>query len=73
MDGMDVDARLADCTGPNIALCPMSWHTTARICSVSLYHPDKVQHLGPELKDLAERKTKELNEAYDWLKEKYAI
>ena len=28
------------------------------------YHPDRVQHLGGELQELAERKTKELNEAY---------
>lgn len=28
------------------------------------YHPDRVQHLGSELQDLAEKKTKELNEAY---------
>jgi len=40
---------------------------------VSLYHPDKVQHLGPELKELAEMKTKEINAAYDWLKSKYYI
>lgn len=43
------------------------------IHQVSLYHPDKVQHLGPELKALAESKTKELNTAYDWLKTKYRI
>jgi hypothetical protein len=43
------------------------------IQSVALYHPDRVQHLGPELKALAEEKTKELNAAYDWLKEKYQI
>jgi hypothetical protein len=40
---------------------------------VSQYHPDKVQHLGPELRELAETKTKELNTAYDWLKSKYRI
>ena len=28
------------------------------------YHPDKVAHLGPELRILAERKAKEINEAY---------
>lgn len=28
------------------------------------YHPDRVQHLGSELQELAEKKTKELNEAY---------
>lgn len=43
------------------------------IQSISLYHPDRVQHLGPELKLLAEEKTKELNAAYDWLREKYDI
>ena len=28
------------------------------------YHPDKVAHLGAELRALAERKAKEINEAY---------
>lgn len=28
------------------------------------YHPDRVAQLGPELKELAEKKTKEINEAY---------
>ncbi len=32
------------------------------------YHPDKVAHLGPELRALAERKTKEINEAYQTLR-----
>ena len=31
------------------------------------YHPDKVAHLGPELRALAERKAKEINEAYETL------
>lgn len=30
---------------------------------IQLYHPDKVSHLGLELKNVAEVKTKELNEA----------
>jgi hypothetical protein len=38
---------------------------------ISQYHPDKVQHLGPELKELAETKSKEINAAYIWFKEKY--
>jgi hypothetical protein len=38
---------------------------------ISLYHPDRVQHLGPELKELAEMKSKEINAAYDWFKSKY--
>lgn len=32
---------------------------------MSQYHPDKVASLGPELRDLSERKTKEINTAYD--------
>lgn len=31
---------------------------------VSKYHPDKVEHLGNELKDLAERKTQQITLAY---------
>jgi DnaJ like chaperone protein len=34
----------------------------------SLYHPDKVQHLGEALKRLAELKFKEIQEAYEILK-----
>lgn len=41
--------------------------------AISLYHPDKVAELGSELKDLAEKKTKELNIAYEWLKQKYRL
>lgn len=33
------------------------------------YHPDKVQNLGQEIKDLAVRKTKELNSAYSLLRQ----
>lgn len=28
------------------------------------YHPDRVEHLGPELRELAERKTTEINTAF---------
>ncbi len=31
------------------------------------YHPDRVADMGPELRDLAEQHTKELNAAYDAL------
>jgi DnaJ domain len=31
---------------------------------ISKYHPDKVESLGQELKDLAERKTQEITRAY---------
>jgi DnaJ like chaperone protein len=33
----------------------------------SKYHPDKVSHLGEEFKDLAERRFKEIQQAYNEL------
>lgn len=36
---------------------------------IAKYHPDKVNHLGDEFKILAERKTKEINTAFSFLKE----
>jgi DnaJ-domain-containing protein 1 len=33
---------------------------------ISQYHPDKTAQLGPELRALAESKTKELNAAYEF-------
>jgi len=35
------------------------------------YHPDKVTHLGDEFYNLASRRTKEIIEAYDFLKRQY--
>jgi hypothetical protein len=40
---------------------------------VSKYHPDKVADLGQELIDIAEKKTKEINAAFEWFKKKYTI
>lgn len=37
--------------------------------AIKQYHPDFVANLGPELRDLAEKKTKELNTAYDTAKQ----
>jgi DnaJ like chaperone protein len=36
------------------------------------YHPDKVAHLGEEFKKVAEEKMKEINNAYEFLKRKFA-
>ena len=36
------------------------------------YHPDKVSHLGDEFKHVAEEKMKELNQAYEFFKKKFA-
>ena len=38
---------------------------------VKSYHPDKVSHLGTELKQLAESKTKALNAAIETIKNFY--
>ncbi len=35
---------------------------------VNTYHPDKVSHMGEEFKELAEKKFKEIQEAYQQLK-----
>lgn len=37
------------------------------------YHPDKVNHLGEEFKCIAEVKTREILEAYDYFRKKYDI
>lgn len=34
---------------------------------MSQYHPDKVSNLGPEFRELAESKSKEINRAFDLL------
>jgi DnaJ like chaperone protein len=33
---------------------------------ISEYHPDKVARMGSEIRELAERKSKEINAAYDY-------
>lgn len=35
------------------------------------YHPDKVNCLGPKLRELAEKEMKEINMAYEFFKRKY--
>ena len=37
------------------------------------YHPDKVQHLGAEFQEMAERKTKAIMEAYEFFQKKYDL
>lgn len=37
------------------------------------YHPDRVNHLGPKLKELAEKEMKEINEAYAYFEKKYGM
>ena len=35
------------------------------------YHPDKVADMGPEVREVAEKRSKEINEAYSILKKKF--
>ena len=37
------------------------------------YHPDKVQHLGIEFQEMAEKKTKAIMEAYEFFRKKYNL
>jgi DnaJ like chaperone protein len=37
------------------------------------YHPDKVNHLGPKLRSVAEEEMKQINEAYLYFRHKYNI
>jgi len=37
------------------------------------YHPDKVQHLGIEFQEMAERKTIVIMEAYEFFRKKYNL
>lgn len=40
---------------------------------IAQYHPDRLQGLGVELQALAEAKTKEINEAYEYFKQFYGF
>ena len=35
---------------------------------IAQYHPDRVRALGPEISDVAEKKAKEINEAYEYFR-----
>jgi DnaJ-domain-containing protein 1 len=71
--GPSADARAAATPDP-----PLAWHQILEISPqasvdeirdaykklMGQYHPDKVASLGPELQAVAERKSKEITEAY---------
>ncbi len=40
---------------------------------ISKNHPDKVRHLDPEIQKIAEQRTREIIEAYNYFKTKYNI
>ena len=54
--GLSPDATLADAR-------------SAYLAKMRDYHPDKVAHLPPEFQEVAHKKSQELNEAYEALKE----
>lgn len=39
---------------------------------IAQYHPDKVSAMGPEIKEVAEQKAKEINEAYEHFRKKFS-
>lgn len=40
---------------------------------IAKYHPDKVNHLGEEIQKYAEKKSRDINKAYAYLKQKFNI
>ncbi len=40
---------------------------------VGQYHPDKVSHLGPRLKEVADQEIKKINQAYEYFRKKYDL
>ena len=40
---------------------------------IAQYHPDKVSRMGDEIREVAERKAKEINESYDFFRRKYDL
>lgn len=39
---------------------------------IAQYHPDKVLAMGPEIREIAEKKAKEINEAYEHFRKKFS-
>jgi hypothetical protein len=39
---------------------------------IAQYHPDKVSAMGPEIREVAEQKAKEINEAYEYFRKKFS-
>ena len=39
--------------------------------AIAQYHPDKVSALGPEIREVAENKAKEINHAYEYFRKKF--
>ena len=76
--GKDEDPFATPAPDPDAA-APAPWHevlgvsewasvedvTAAWRTRMAQYHPDKVATLGPEIRELAERKAREINQAYE--------
>jgi len=77
----------SDSLGKNIKTWNMAddWHRILGVSSIATigeiktayqklmnqYHPDKVANLGSEIREVAERKTKDINMAYQYIVMKY--
>ena len=44
---------------------------SAYLNKISQYHSDKVSHLGLKLRDVAERESRRINAAYEYLAKQY--
>ncbi len=70
MDGLDEELRYASVLGlkgkVTRAEVKASWRAL-----VTQYHPDKVCHLGPKLREVAEKEMKDINVAYEFFRRKY--
>ena len=73
---LDSDSTLGSSTGRRDAFTALGLEPDATLAEakaaykrlVVLYHPDKVAHLAPEFQQLAEKKTRELREAFEAVK-----
>lgn len=68
----DLDLRFAKVLGLNGRMTREDVKRRWKELTVQ-YHPDKVAHLGPKLKEVAEEEMKAINAAYDHFRAKYHI
>ena len=67
-DSRSFECRYRDLLGVSAAASGQEIKAAYRV-QLSMYHPDKVAHLGGEFYDLATCRTKEIIQAYEYLKD----
>lgn len=74
----DAEEPQAEAESPHRHVAPRAWHDVLGVrasatrdevsraykSKISQYHPDKVAQMGPEIREVAELKSKEINDAY---------